>query len=310
MLAATKAPSPLPRQYFRAHAGGRSASTSRTRRRVRDFILPTRWSKHGSGTPHYDAHGGSGGQTCRRVLLRSASKCFLRSGADSGLYERHDHRMRDMITGALIAEIAALVGEPARATMLSALLDGRALTASELAYAARVSPQTASTHLARLTEAGLLSPIRDGRHRYFRLASPKVVEMLDGIVAVALENRPRYRPLSRQARELSAARICYDHLAGRLGVDLADFLTTHEYIVLGEEATEITEAGTRFLAGFGIDLSSSTRRHFCRLCLDWTERRPHIHQSGGAGRQSASCFLHKFRWKRAEQGCQRFRRRR
>ena len=100
----------------------------------------------------------------------------------------------DMNTGPLIAEIAALVGEPARATMLSALLDGRALTAAELAFAARVTPQTASTHLAKLTEAGLLSPIRDGRHRYFRLASPKVVEMLDGIMAVALENRPRYRP--------------------------------------------------------------------------------------------------------------------
>src|SRR5437660_12602299 len=121
-----------------------------------------------------------------------------------------------MITGPLIAEIAALVGEPARATMLSALLDGRALTAGELAYAARVTAQTASTHRAKLTEAGLLSPIRDGRHRYFRLASPKVVEMRHGIVAVALENRPRYRPLSRHAQELCAARICYDHLASRL----------------------------------------------------------------------------------------------
>src|SRR5258705_6617057 len=157
-----------------------------------------------------------------------------------------------MNTGPLIAEIAGLVGDPARATMLSALLDGRALTASELAYAARVTPQTASTHLAKLTEAGLLSPIRDGRHRYFRLATPKVVEMLDGIVAVALENRPRYRPLTRQARELSEARICYDHLAGRLSVDLTDFLMAHEYIVFGDEAAEITPAGTRFLTEFGI----------------------------------------------------------
>ena len=139
--------------------------------------------------------------------------------------------------------------------MLSALLDGRALTAGELAFAARVTPQTASTHLAKLTEAGLLSPIKNGRHRYFRLASPKVVEMLDGIVAVALENRPRYRPLSRQARELSAARICYDHLAGRLSVELTDFFTTHEYIVLGDEAAEITQEGTRFLTEFGIGLS-------------------------------------------------------
>ena len=160
--------------------------------------------------------------------------------------------------------------------MLSALLDGRALTASELAFAARVTPQTASTHLAKLTEAGLLSVIPEGRHRYFRLASPKVVEMIDGIVAVALEARPRYRPLSRQARELSSARICYDHLAGRLSVDLTDFLAGHEYIVLGDEAAEITRAGMRFLTDFGVDLSAlrSTRRHFCRLCLDWTERQP------------------------------------
>ena len=196
-----------------------------------------------------------------------------------------------MITGPLIAEIASLVGEPARATMLSALLDGRALTASELAYAARVTPQTASTHLAKLTEARLLRPVKDGRHRYFRLASPKVVEMLDGIMAVALDNRPRYRPLSRQGRELSSARVCYDHLAGRLSVDLTDFLTTHDYVVPGDEGAEITEAGTRFLTEFGIDLAAlgSTRRRFCRLCLDWTERRPHIAGAVGAA-LTKRCF--------------------
>src|SRR6185503_13858647 len=107
-----------------------------------------------------------------------------------------------MITGPIIAEIAALVGDPARATMLSALIDGRALTASELALAARITPQTASTHLAKLTEAGLLSVARRGRHRHFRLASSTVVEMIEGIVAVALGKRLRYRPLSGQARAL------------------------------------------------------------------------------------------------------------
>ena len=168
--------------------------------------------------------------------------------------------------------------------MLSALLDGRALTASELAYAARVTPQTASTHLAKLTEARLLTPIRDGRHRYFRLASPKVVEMLDGIMAVVVENRPRYRPLSRQARDLSAARICYDHLAGRLSVDLTDAFVAREYVVLDDEAAEITTAGTRFFIEFGIEFPTlrSTHRRFCRLCLDWTERRPHIAGAVGA----------------------------
>jgi DNA-binding transcriptional ArsR family regulator len=189
-----------------------------------------------------------------------------------------------MITGYLIAEIAALVGEPARATMLSALLDGRALTATELAFAARVTPQTASTHLARLTEAGLLAAVRDGRHRYFRLASAKVVDMLDGIVTVALENRPRFRPLSRAARELSAARVCYDHLAGRLSVDLTNFLIAREYIVLSEDTAEVTSTGTEFFTGFGIDIAAlgSVRRHFCRWCLDWTERQPHIAGAVGA----------------------------
>ena len=196
-----------------------------------------------------------------------------------------------MITGPLIAEIAGLVGEPARATMLSALLDGRALTATELASAARITPQTASTHLAKLAEAGLVARMRDGRYRYFRLASPRVAEMLEGIMAVALENRPRYRPLSPRARALSVARICYDHLAGRLSVDLTDSLVTQEYIVAGDEAAEVTPLGTRFFTGFGIDLSAlgSEGRHFCRLCLDWTERRPHIAGAVGAA-LTKRCF--------------------
>jgi DNA-binding transcriptional ArsR family regulator len=189
-----------------------------------------------------------------------------------------------MTTGPIIAEIAALVGDPARATIVSALLDGRALTASELAFAARIAPQTASTHLAKLTEAGLLSVVRSGRHRYFRLASPTVAEMIDGIVAVALEKRPRYRPLSPQARALGAARICYDHLAGRLSVDLTDSFVARKYVVLDDGAAEITTAGSRFFTEFGIELPTlrSTRRHLCRLCLDWTERRPHIAGAVGA----------------------------
>ena len=196
-----------------------------------------------------------------------------------------------MIPGPLIAEIAGLVGEPARATMLSALLDGRALTATELARAAGVTPQTASTHLAKLAAAGLVAPLRDGRYRYFRLASPAVAQMLDGIMAVALEHRPRYRPLSRQARELSAARICYDHLAGRLSVDLTESLITREYILPGGDVAEITPAGTRFLEDFGVDLSelTETDRHFCRLCVDWTERRPHIAGAIGAA-LTKRCF--------------------
>ena len=190
-----------------------------------------------------------------------------------------------MITGPIIAEIAALVGDPARATMVSALVDGRDMTASELAAAARVTPQTASTHLAKLTEAGVLSVVRSGRHRYFRLALPAVADMISGIVAVALEKRPRYRPLSRQARALGAARMCYDHLAGRLSVDLTDALIAREFVVpAADEAAEITATGLRFFTKFGIELPRlrSARRHVGRLCLDWTERRSHIAGAIGA----------------------------
>lgn len=190
-----------------------------------------------------------------------------------------------MITGPIIAEIAALVGDPARATMLSALLDGRALTASELASAARITPQTASTHLAKLTTAGVLSMIRSGRNRYFRLASPAVMDMIDGIVAVALAKRPRQRPLSSQARALHAARVCYDHLAGRLSVDLTDALVARGCIVPDDEVAEITTAGARFLTRFKVELPTPRSR----LCLDWTERRQHIAGALGAA-VTQRCF--------------------
>jgi DNA-binding transcriptional ArsR family regulator len=186
-----------------------------------------------------------------------------------------------MITGSMIAEIAALAGDPARANILSALLDGRAMTATELAYAARVTPQTASAHLAKMSEAGLISATPSGRHRYFRLASAKVAEMLETIAAVAIEGRPRFRPLSRQAAALRDARVCYDHLAGVLGVRIADAMTRRGYIILEDEGGHLTDAGTQFLSGLGVELYVAGKGHkrMCRACLDWTERRPHI---GGA----------------------------
>src|SRR5262245_5397378 len=196
-----------------------------------------------------------------------------------------------MITGPIIAELAALVGDPARATMVVALVDGGALTASELAAVAQITHQTASAHLAKLTEAGVLSVARNGRHRHFRLASGAVADMIDGIVGVALSKRPTYLPLSRPARALSAARICYDHLAGRLSVDLADALVARHYVVLDDETVEITSAGARFLTQLGIALprGRGTRRRFSRLCLDWTERRPHIAGALGAA-ITTRCF--------------------
>ncbi len=183
-----------------------------------------------------------------------------------------------------VAEIAALVGNPARANMLAALLDGRALTATELAYVARVSPQTTSGHLARLTEGRLLVLHKQGRHSYYRLASPLIGRMLEGIMAVAADGAPRYRPHWKGDDALRRARTCYDHLAGWLGVALADALTRGEHVILTDDGGEVTAGGTAFLDKFGIDVAAlgQGKRPFCRPCLDWSERRPHLAGTLGA----------------------------
>jgi len=197
-----------------------------------------------------------------------------------------------MIAGANLAEIASLVGEPSRANMLLALLDGRALTATELAFAAHVSPQTASEHLARLVDGRLLAVVKQGRFRYYRLDSLLVARAIESLSAFAsMEAPPRHRPRSARDEALLLARTCYDHLAGRLGVALADALAARGHIVLGEDGGEVTEAGAAFLQDFGVDLSAAgrQRRIFCRPCLDWSERRPHL--AGALGAALASrCF--------------------
>lgn len=177
-----------------------------------------------------------------------------------------------------MAEIAALVGDPARANILCALLGGRAFTATELAFAAGVSPQTTSGHLGKLVTARLLVLMKQGRHRYYRLAGPQVGQMLESIMNVALLGPPRFQPKSSLDDQLRQARTCYDHIAGVLGVGLAERLIEREHLILGDEAGEVTPSGADFLAKLGVDLSgaSSKRRLFCRPCLDWTERRPHI----------------------------------
>jgi DNA-binding transcriptional ArsR family regulator len=181
-----------------------------------------------------------------------------------------------MTTPVSLAEVAALVGDPARANILCALLDGRALTAGELAYAAHVSAQTASGHLAKLTEAHLLDAVKQGRHRYYRIATPLVGQMLESIMAVAAYAPARYQPKSKADEAMRMARTCYDHIAGRLGVSLADTLCARGHVVLAENGGEVTPQGRDFLRGFGIELVGSRRRTFCRACLDWTERRPHL----------------------------------
>lgn len=187
-----------------------------------------------------------------------------------------------------VAAVAALLGDPARANIMNALLDGRALTAKELAYAARVSPQTTSGHLAKLTQAALLTMEQQGRHRYFRLASPLVGQMLETIMAVASAEPPRAATSWKGGEALRAARTCYDHLAGRLGVALADAMTEQGYLALSADGGEVTDSGHEFLRAFGAEPVAG-KRVFCRPCLDWSERRPHI-----AGRLGAAlacrCF--------------------
>ncbi|MFO0997929.1 MAG: winged helix-turn-helix domain-containing protein [Alphaproteobacteria bacterium] len=196
-----------------------------------------------------------------------------------------------MTTNALFSEIAALSGDPARASMLYALMDGRALTASELARAAGITPQTASGHLNRMTTAGLLAVEKQGRHRYHRLATPSVAHMLESIMQVAAELAPARKHLTVGPKDaaLRRARTCYDHFAGRLGVALTDALVAAGRIELTSDAGILTEDGVAFLEEVGIDTGAiraraakRSGRVLCRPCLDWSERRSHLAGAVGA----------------------------
>ena len=193
-----------------------------------------------------------------------------------------------------MAAVAALVGDPARANILCALLDGRALTAGELAYAARVSPQTTSGHLGKLAAARLIESKQQGRHRYYHLAGVHVSRMLESIMAVVAIAPPRQRPC-RVDETMRAARLCYDHVAGRLGVALADALQERGHVVLSDDGGEVTPAGVRFFGEIGIDIEevSRQRRAFFRTCVDWSERRLHVAGAVGA---SLAQHLIECRW--------------
>jgi DNA-binding transcriptional ArsR family regulator len=198
-----------------------------------------------------------------------------------------------MVAAANMVEVAALVGDTARATMLAALMGGQSLTGSELAYLAHVSRPTASEHLTKLVEARLVAVTKKRRFNYYRIASPLVARMLESIKAVAaIETPPRYQPRSMHDDALRFARTCYDHLAGQVAVAIADALVAKGYIALDEDGGEVTASGALFLAGFGADLnrhSSRSRRIYCRPCLDWSERRYHI--AGHVGAEICRCCL-------------------
>lgn len=202
--------------------------------------------------------------------------------------------MTNFPSGNAIAEVAALIGDAARANILSALLGGKALTAGELASRAGVTPQTTSGHLAKLAAAGLIALEKQGRHRYYRLAAPEIAQAMESLMTVAAAGPQRHRPTGPRDEAMRIARTCYDHLAGRLGVALADSLGHAGHVVFCDGAGLVTDDGRHFLTDFGIDLTprATDQRPLCRTCLDWSERRPHL-----AGRLGAALL-----WRTLELG--------
>jgi DNA-binding transcriptional ArsR family regulator len=199
-----------------------------------------------------------------------------------------------------IALPAALIGDPARAAILSALGDGRAQPASALAYAARVTPQSASNHLAKLLEGGLLAVESEGRHRYYRLASPQVAAAMEALAHLAPPIGSLDAPLTSKARRLRFSRSCYDHLAGRLGVAVAAELEARGYLIAGDQKQyAVTIAGHRWFQGLGIEVAAlkPTAAGVARRCLDWTERRHHL--AGPLGTALMARFA-ELRWIRCD----------
>ena len=178
-----------------------------------------------------------------------------------------------------IASTAFLIADPARATMLMALVDGRALPAGELAYAAGVTAQTASTHLAKLLTGGLVAVEAQGRHRYYRLSGSNVALVLENLALITPVAPPRSKPPGGDAQKLRFARCCYDHLAGQLGVAMTQALERRGLIVAAaDKRFEVTPDGVEWFSHLGLNVPElhPTRRGVARQCLDWTERQHHL----------------------------------
>jgi DNA-binding transcriptional ArsR family regulator len=190
-----------------------------------------------------------------------------------------------MKAGPDIAMVASLVGDPARANMLTALLSGRALTASELAQEAGITPQTASSHLSKLETGGLIEPEKQGRHRYYRLTGSDVAGVLEGLAGLAARAGHMRVRTGPKDPALRRARICYDHLAGDLGVQMLDSMKKQRLIRQSKDAMELTGEGKRFISkALQIDADAliHPRRPVCKACLDWSERRHHLAGTLGA----------------------------
>lgn len=205
-----------------------------------------------------------------------------------------------MKEGPDIAQIAALIGDPARANMLTALMSGVALTVSELAQEAGVTIQTASSHLSKLEQCGLLRPRKQGRHKYFSLASDEVAQVLEGLMVLAARTSHLRKRTGPKDAEMRKARVCYNHLAGNMGTQLFDSLLAQGHIALNGDDLFLTAKGHDLASGFGIDLDVLRAKSapLCRECLDWSERRSHL--AGSLGR----AFLRRFeelRWAKRDE---------
>ncbi len=174
-----------------------------------------------------------------------------------------------------IARIASLIGDPARARMLSALMDGRSRTAGELAREATIAPQTASSHLAKLVEGDLLVIEKQGRHRYHRLASAEVAHALEAMLVVSAATQPRHR-LGPADTGLRHARVCYDHMAGEIAVQLTEHWLQRGWFVINGDTWQLTASGREGLQAMGVVLPAGQRRPTLRGCMDWSERRCHM----------------------------------
>ncbi|MBL4908323.1 MAG: winged helix-turn-helix transcriptional regulator [Sneathiella sp.] len=206
-----------------------------------------------------------------------------------------------MKEGPDIALLGSLIGDPARANMLTALMSGKALTASELALEASVTVQTASSHLKKLEAGGLLGQRKQGRHKYFTLSDDDVGSLLETMMGLAAKKghiRIRTGPKDPALRK---ARVCYNHLAGEMGVRIYDSLLARNFIAADNDTLILTEQGHSFVAEFGIaiDTAKKTRRPLCKPCLDWSARRSHI--AGTLGTELLDRF-YQLGWAKREEG--------
>ncbi|PLR85643.1 ArsR/SmtB family transcription factor [Bacillus sp. V33-4] len=177
-----------------------------------------------------------------------------------------------------IAIIASIVSEASRAAILTVLLDGRFHPASELAYMAGIKPQTASFHLHKMVDANIITVEKQGRHRYYGIRNPEVAQVMESLLSIAPTNQIKSFKQAKEDKEIRAARTCYDHLAGNLGVKITDSLISMGMIKEQQKDFIITEKGEQFFLSLQIDIQQvkRKRRSFSHKCLDWTERRPHL----------------------------------